>query len=80
LVLADSLYGESGVNFIDTLYELKLRFAVSVVTIQFYYPKGRRLEAIDGENLNGFYWRNKEVRYIREIMVNAALNILASYY
>ncbi len=30
LVLADSLYGESGVNFIDVLYELKLRFAVAI--------------------------------------------------
>jgi SRSO17 transposase len=30
LVLADSLYGESGSNFIDVLYQLKLNFAVAI--------------------------------------------------
>lgn len=30
LVLADSLYGESGSNFIDVLYQLKLDFAVAI--------------------------------------------------
>ena len=30
LVLADSLYGESGSNFVDVLYELKLDFAVAI--------------------------------------------------
>lgn len=30
LVLADSLYGESGCGFIDVLYELKLDFAVAI--------------------------------------------------
>ena len=30
LVLADSLYGEGGTNFIDALYELKLHFVVAI--------------------------------------------------
>ncbi len=30
LVLADSLYGESGSNFLNVLYELKLNFAVAI--------------------------------------------------
>src|SRR4028119_1612918 len=30
VVLADSLYGEGGTNFIDALYELKLHFVVAI--------------------------------------------------
>jgi len=79
LVLADSLYGESGVY--RYLYELKPRFAVAIRSNHtVLLPKGQKVKA-DGENLNGFTGGNKEVRYIREIiLVNAALNSFASYY
>lgn len=30
LVLADSLYGESGSNFVNVLYELKLDFTLAI--------------------------------------------------
>jgi len=33
LVLADSLYGESGSGFVNVLYELKLDFAVAIRSI-----------------------------------------------
>jgi len=33
LVLADSLYGESGCGFINVLYELKLDFVVAIQAI-----------------------------------------------
>ncbi len=32
LVLADSLYGESGCGFIDVLYQLKLEFVAAIRT------------------------------------------------
>jgi len=46
LVLADSLYGESGVNFINTLYELKLRFAVAIRSNHtVLLPKGQKVRS-----------------------------------
>jgi len=46
LVLADSLYGESSVNFIDTLYELKLRFAVAIRSNHtVLLPKGQKVRS-----------------------------------
>lgn len=39
-ILADSLYGESGSNFLNVLYELKLNFALRfVVTMWSGYQK-----------------------------------------
>jgi len=53
LVLADSLYGESGCGFINVLYELKLDF---VVAIRSNHASGcrvsKRFAAIDGASLS----------------------------
>ena len=44
LVLADSLYGESGSNFVDVLYELKLDFAVAIRSNHaVWLPKGQKV-------------------------------------
>ncbi len=70
LVLADSLYGESGVNFIDVLYELKLRFAVAI-------RSNHTVLLLPGQKVRSNRWRkfervfsngSKEFRYIREII------------
>ena len=70
LVLADSLYGESGVNFIDTLYELKLRFAVAIRSNHtVLLPKGQKVRSNRWRKFERvFSGGNKEVRYIREII------------
>jgi len=70
LVLADSLYGESGVNFIDILYKLKLRFAVAI-------RSNHAVLLLHGQKVRSNRWRkfervfsngSKEVRYVREII------------
>jgi hypothetical protein len=56
LVLADSLYGESGSNFIDVLYELKLPFVVAIRSNHaVWLPKGQPDSVIAGENLSGYF-------------------------
>ena len=70
LVLADSLYGEGGTNFIDTLYELKLHFIVAI-------RSNHTILLLPGERVRSNKWRKfkrifsdgrKEIRYIREII------------
>jgi SRSO17 transposase len=46
LVLADSLYGESGSNFIDVLYQLKLNFAVAIRSNHaVWLPRGQTIRS-----------------------------------
>ena len=70
LVLADSLYGEGGTNFIDALYELKLRFVVAI-------RSNHTVLLLPGQKIRSNRWRKferifsdgkKEIRYIREII------------
>jgi len=51
LVLADSLYGESGCGFINVLYELKLDFVVLAIT-RSGCRVSKRFAAIDGASLS----------------------------
>jgi SRSO17 transposase len=64
------LYGESGVNFIDILYKLKLRFAVAI-------RSNHAVLLLPGQKVRSNRWRkfervfsngSKEVRYVREII------------
>jgi len=53
LVLADSLYGESGSGFVNVLYELKLDFAVAIRSNHAVWLRAnKRFGIIDGENLS----------------------------
>ncbi len=70
LVLADSLYGEGGTNFIDVLYELKLHFVVAI-------RSNHTVLLLPGQKIRCNRWRKfervfsdgkKEIRYIREII------------
>jgi len=54
LVLADSLYGESGSGFVNVLYELKLDFAVAIRSNHAGCRANKRFGIIDGENLSVF--------------------------
>jgi SRSO17 transposase len=75
LVLADSLYGESGSNFIDSLEELNLNYVVAIRSNhgvwmpshqRIRYNKWRKFDRI-------FADRKKQVRYIREIIYGKRL-------
>jgi len=69
LVLADSLYGESGCGFIDVLYELKLDFAVAIRSNHAVcYHRDKQFGAIAGVNLSVCFDGKSELRYIREII------------
>jgi len=69
LVLADSLYGESGCGFINVLYELKLDF---VVAIRSNHASGCREQTVRCNRWRKFkrvFSDGKtELRYIREII------------
>ncbi len=70
LVLADSLYGESGTNFIDVLYELKLNFVVAIRSNHaVWLPQGQKVRANKWRKFERvFADGEKQVRYIREII------------
>ncbi len=80
-MLADSLYGESGTNFVDVLYELKLNFVVAirsnhavwVVAIRsnhaVWLPQEQKVRANRWRKFERVFTDgNKQVRYIREII------------
>jgi SRSO17 transposase len=71
LVLADSLYGESGSNFIDVLYELKLSFVVAIRSNHaVWLPKDLSC-ALQSRLVNlseYFQMAQPSSRYIREII------------
>jgi SRSO17 transposase len=70
LVLADSLYGESGSNFIDVLYELKLPFVVAIRSNHAVcLPKEQRVRCNRWREFTRvFSDGTTQQRYIREII------------
>ncbi len=69
-MLADSLYGESGTNFIDVLYELKLNFVVAIRSNHaVWLPQGQKVRANRWQKFERVFTDgNKQVRYIQEII------------
>jgi len=70
LVLADSLYGESGSNFIDVLYQLKLDFAVAIRgNHAVWLPREQTVRSLRWRKYERIFSDGKsELRYIREII------------
>ena len=70
LVLADSLYGESGSNFIDVLYELKLPFVVAIRSNHaVWLPTGQRVRCNRWREFKRvFSDGTTQQRYIREVI------------
>lgn len=70
LVLADSLYGESGCGFVNVLYELKLNFVVAIRTNHaVWLPRGQTVRCNRWRKFERVFSDGKtELRYIREII------------
>jgi SRSO17 transposase len=70
LVLADSLYGESGCGFIDILYQLKLDFAVAIRSNHaLWLPHGQTVRCNRWRKVERVFSDGRtEQRYIREII------------
>lgn len=70
LVLADSLYGESGSNFIDVLYELKLEFAVAIRSNHaVWLPREQTVRSLRWRKYERVFSDGKtQTRYVREII------------
>jgi len=70
LVLADSLYGESGSNFVDVLYQLKLDFAVAIRSNHaLWLPREQKVRCNRWHPYERVFSDGKrELRYIREII------------
>lgn len=70
LVLADCLYGESGSNFIDVLYQLKLDFAVAIRSNHaLWLPREQKVRCNRWHQYERVFSDGKhELRYIREII------------
>lgn len=70
LVLADSLYGESGSNFINVLYQLKLDFAVAIRSNHaLWQPSGQTVRCNRWRKYERMFSDGRtETRYIREII------------
>lgn len=70
LVLADSLYGESGCSFVDVLYQLKLDFVVAIRSNHaVWLPRGQTVRCNRWRKYERVFSNGKtELRYIREII------------
>ncbi len=70
LVLADSLYGESGCSFIDVLYQLKLDFVVAIRSNHaVWLPREQTVRSLSWRKFKRVFSDGKtEQRYIREII------------
>ena len=70
LVLADSLYGESGSSFVDVLYQLKLNFVVAIRSNHaLWLPRGQIVRCNRWRKYDRVFSNGKiEQRYIREII------------
>jgi len=70
LVLADSLYGESGSNFINVLYELKLPFVVAIRSNHaVWLPKEQKVRCNRWREFKRIFSDGAtQQRYIREII------------
>lgn len=70
LVLADSLYGESGSNFINVLYELKLPFVVAIRSNHaVWLPKEQKVRCNRWREFKRIFSDGTtQQRYIREII------------
>jgi SRSO17 transposase len=69
-VLADSLYGESGVPFVNVLYQLKLPFVLAIRSNHsVLLPQGQRVRTNRWRRFNRVFSNGKrEQRWIREIV------------
>lgn len=69
-MLADSLYGESGSNFIDVLYQLKLEFAVAIRSNHAIWLPPKQVVRCNRWRKYERVFSNSETqtRYIREII------------
>jgi len=74
LVLADSLYGESGSGFVNVLYELKLDFAVAIRSNHaVWLPRKQTVRHNRWRKFERVFSDGKtELRYIREIILRRA--------
>jgi SRSO17 transposase len=70
LVLADSLYGESGCGFIDVLYQLKLEFVVAIRSNHaVWLPREQTVRCNRWRKYERVFSSGKtQTRYIREII------------
>lgn len=70
LVLADSLYGESGKNFLQVLNEFNLNFLVAIRSNhQAWMPPANRIQYLKWHKFHRvFSDLSRETRYIREII------------
>ena len=70
LVLADSLYGESDVNFISILHKLKLNYLVAIRSNHaVWLPKGQNVRRNKWRKFERVFSDDRrEIRYIREII------------
>ena len=75
LVLADSLYGESGSNFIDSLEELNLNYVVAIRSNHgVWMPSHQRIRYNKWRKFDRIFADSKQqVRYIREIIYGKRL-------
>jgi SRSO17 transposase len=75
LVLADSLYGESGSNFIDSLEELNLNYVVAIRSNHgVWMPSHQRISYNKWRKFDRMFAEGKQqVRYIREIIYGKRL-------
>ena len=69
-VLADSLYGESGSNFVSVIEELEIEYAVAIRSNHgVWLPKGQKVRANKWRAFQNIRWDGKEeTRYIREVI------------
>ena len=70
LVLADSLYGESDVNFISILHKFKLKYLVAIRSNHgVWLPKGQKVRRNNWRKFERIFSDGStETRYIREII------------
>jgi SRSO17 transposase len=70
LVLADSLYGESDVNFVSILHKFNLNYLLAIRSNHgIWLPKGQKVRTNKWRKFQRvFSDESTEVRYIREII------------
>ncbi len=76
LVLADSLYGESDVNFVSVLHKFKLNYLLAIRSNQgVWLPQGQNVRRNKWRKFKRIFSDNRtETRYIREIIFGIIVN------
>jgi len=80
LVLADSLYGESGTNFISVLDELNLNYSGDSLKSFRRATSKKRIQYLKWHRFKKSFPISLEYRFIREISWQAWKKVLADYY